>query len=50
MKLKFLFEYAGHKVGEVVEVEGEEADALLDTGFVEVIEEPKPEPKHKPAK
>jgi len=50
MKLKFLYEYAGHKVGQVVEVEGEEADALLDTGFVEVVEEPKHEKHEKPAK
>ena len=50
MKLKFLYEYAGHKVGQVVEVEEAEAAALLDSGFVEVVAEPKPEPKHKPAK
>ena len=50
MKLKFLYEFAGHKAGEVVEVEGEEAEVLLDSGFVEVVEEPKPEKSAKPAK
>ena len=50
MKLKFLYDYAGHKAGDVIEVEGEEAEMLLDSGAVAVIDEPKPAKPAKPAK
>ena len=54
MKLKILYDYAGYKAGEVIEakevieIDADALDNLLDSGAVEVISEPKPEPK--PAK
>jgi hypothetical protein len=57
MKLKILYDYAGYKAGEVIEakevieVNADALDNLLDSGAVEVIPDPKPEPKPaKPAK